>query len=323
MRRGEVEWRASEATWDGYRDPKGPAPIELAGRFENGLQAWIHVLSFTERDALATHFVAKAEIRVDVEALLTWYERVRRPLPWRATRDPYALLVSEVMLQQTQALRVVPYYERWLARFPYAGGARGRARRATCWRCGAGSATTAARWRCSARPRSSPSTAGRPISRAAGRRAVHGGRGRLVRVGPAGRGGRHQRAARARAPRRRRAHAARAGARAAALLPPGRAATFNQAMMELGATVCRPRAPRCGACPVAARLPRAAAGGAAPARARSRFEDTDRWARGRVLAALLAGEEPPVHGERRERALAGLERDGLVVRGADGSCRLP
>ena len=41
--------------------PKGPAPIELAGRFENGLQAWIHVLSFTERDALATHFVAKAE----------------------------------------------------------------------------------------------------------------------------------------------------------------------------------------------------------------------------------------------------------------------
>jgi A/G-specific adenine glycosylase len=58
---------------------------------------------------------------VDVEALLTWYERVRRPLPWRATRDPYALLVSEVMLQQTQALRVVPYYERWLARFPSAG----------------------------------------------------------------------------------------------------------------------------------------------------------------------------------------------------------
>src|ERR671928_1617534 len=54
----------------------------------------------------------------DVDALLSWYERVRRPLPWRSTRDPYALLVSEVMLQQTQALRVVPYYERWLARFP-------------------------------------------------------------------------------------------------------------------------------------------------------------------------------------------------------------
>jgi hypothetical protein len=59
----EVEWRANEQTWDGYRDPKGPAPIELMGLFEIGLQAWIHVLSFTERDALATHFVAKAEIR--------------------------------------------------------------------------------------------------------------------------------------------------------------------------------------------------------------------------------------------------------------------
>src|SRR4051795_254729 len=55
---------------------------------------------------------------MDVAALLAWYERVRRPLPWRQTRDPYALLVSEVMLQQTQALRVVPYYERWLVRFP-------------------------------------------------------------------------------------------------------------------------------------------------------------------------------------------------------------
>src|SRR3954463_11447064 len=54
----------------------------------------------------------------DTDALLGWYERVRRPLPWRETRDPYALLVSEVMLQQTQALRVVPYYERWLVRFP-------------------------------------------------------------------------------------------------------------------------------------------------------------------------------------------------------------
>src|SRR5689334_24219808 len=55
---------------------------------------------------------------MDTAALLRWYRRVRRPLPWRATRDPYALLVSEVMLQQTQALRVVPYYERWLSLFP-------------------------------------------------------------------------------------------------------------------------------------------------------------------------------------------------------------
>ena len=50
--------------------------------------------------------------------LLRWYEREARDLPWRRTRDPWAILVSEVMLQQTQAARVVPYYERFLARFP-------------------------------------------------------------------------------------------------------------------------------------------------------------------------------------------------------------
>src|SRR4051812_38865925 len=53
----------------------------------------------------------------DTEVLLSWYARVRRSLPWRATREPYTLLVSEVMLQQTQAARVVPYYEAFLARF--------------------------------------------------------------------------------------------------------------------------------------------------------------------------------------------------------------
>jgi hypothetical protein len=62
-----VDWHAGEETWDGYRDPKGPAPMELAGRFAipgGPLVAWIHILSFTERDALATHFVAKTEIRL-------------------------------------------------------------------------------------------------------------------------------------------------------------------------------------------------------------------------------------------------------------------
>src|SRR3981081_3349692 len=52
------------------------------------------------------------------EALLRWYADHGRDLPWRGTHDPYRVLVSEVMLQQTQAARVVPYYERFLARFP-------------------------------------------------------------------------------------------------------------------------------------------------------------------------------------------------------------
>jgi A/G-specific adenine glycosylase len=57
---------------------------------------------------------------------------------------------------------------------------------------------------------------------------------------------------------------------------------------------------------------------------RERFEDSDRWARGRIVAALVAGEPPPALApERRARAEAGLLRDGLVVRAADGALRLP
>jgi A/G-specific adenine glycosylase len=51
-------------------------------------------------------------------SLLSWYVHHGRELPWRPTRDPYAILVSEIMLQQTQAATVVPYYNRWLRRFP-------------------------------------------------------------------------------------------------------------------------------------------------------------------------------------------------------------
>ena len=51
-------------------------------------------------------------------ALLAWFRRFGRDLPWRRTRDPYAILVSEVMLQQTQVERVVPRYLAWLERWP-------------------------------------------------------------------------------------------------------------------------------------------------------------------------------------------------------------
>src|SRR3989337_2549684 len=50
--------------------------------------------------------------------LLAWYAKNQRQLPWRRTRDPYAIWVSEVMLQQTRVETVSPYYRRWLRRFP-------------------------------------------------------------------------------------------------------------------------------------------------------------------------------------------------------------
>jgi A/G-specific adenine glycosylase len=89
--------------------------------------------------------------------------------------------------------------------------------------------------------------------------------------------------------------------------------------MELGATVCTARAPRCGACPLRA----GCHGPEAPApraRARERFEDSNRWVRGRVVAALAAGEGVPrdLAPERLQPALQGLLRDGLIRRVAGG-----
>ncbi|MEO1623373.1 MAG: A/G-specific adenine glycosylase, partial [Cyanobacteria bacterium J06632_3] len=51
-------------------------------------------------------------------SLRRWYQTQGRDLPWRRTRDPYAIWISEIMLQQTQVKTVIPYYERWLAKFP-------------------------------------------------------------------------------------------------------------------------------------------------------------------------------------------------------------
>jgi A/G-specific adenine glycosylase len=263
--------------------------------------------------------------------LLRWYAGAARPLPWRATRDPYALLVSEVMLQQTQVARVLARYEAWLARFPDAA-ALAAAPAADVLRAWSGlgynrralalqaAARVVARdgWPADLRalPGVGDYTAAAVASFAWDRpvAAVDTNVRRVI--------GRWD-GAPARPPRR-------LAARAQELLPAGRAATWNQAMMELGATVCTARAPRCGSCPVApwCRSAGAAAvaqpGWAAPRRTRERFEDTDRWARGRLVAALVAGiPEPPLELRRRERAVAGLERDGLIVVAPGGRLQLP
>jgi A/G-specific adenine glycosylase len=253
------------------------------------------------------------------EAVLRWYASAGRDLPWRRTRDPYAVLVSEVMLQQTQVARVIPRYEAWLDRWPDAAALAaatpadvlrewvglGYNRRALRLReaCAVvardGWPRTVAALR--ALPGVGPYTAAAVASFAFGEQVA------AVDVNVA-------------------RVAGRLGQDVADLLAPGRADLFNHAMMDLGATVCTARRPRCGGCPVAGWCPSAGDVPVAPAvrGPRTRFEDTDRYARGRIVAALAAGEALPagLGGERTERALAGLVRDGLVVRDSDG-VRLP
>jgi A/G-specific adenine glycosylase len=237
-------------------------------------------------------------------ALLAWYRRERRDLPWRRTTDPYRILVSEVMLQQTQVPRVVPRYEAWVARWPTAEAlaAAPPADVLRAW-VGLGYNRRAVRLHEAARrvaaggwpddletlPGVGPYTAAAVGSFAFGRQTV------AIDT-----------------------NARRVFARAGTLTPPpGEAATFNQATMELGARVCTARRPRCGECPLTAGC--ASSGRVAavprPAAARQRFEDTDRYVRGRIVAAAATGEPLPegIGADRIERAVAALAREGLVV----------
>ncbi len=192
--------------------------------------------------------------------LLAWYARSGRDLPWRRTRNPYRVLVSEIMLQQTQVSRVVPKYREWLRRYPsletLAAASAGEVREA--W-YPLGYNIRPLRLRAIARtvvrrhggrlPRSRDGllalkgigayTAGAVLSFAFGEDAaildtnvrrlltrVWRGDGRPVRD-----------------------HAL--WDLAERLLPRGRAYDFNQALMDLGATICTARRPRCDACPLA------------------------------------------------------------------------
>ncbi|HZO35457.1 MAG TPA: A/G-specific adenine glycosylase [Solirubrobacteraceae bacterium] len=94
---------------------------------------------------------------------------------------------------------------------------------------------------------------------------------------------------------------------------------LGHALMDLGATICTARRPRCEACPLERCGSRGMVAEAPRGRERAeRFEDSNRWVRGRVVAALAAGERlPDIEPERLERALRGLARDGLVVRDGD------
>jgi A/G-specific adenine glycosylase len=195
--------------------------------------------------------------------VLAWYDRHGRDLPWRKTRDPYRILVSEVMLQQTQVDRVMPKYLEWIERYPSfdALAAAPLDEVTTSW-YPLGYNVRPRRLHAIAREAVEryggdlPSdgetlrtfkgvgeyTAGAVLSFAFGQRApildtnvarllfrVFIGRGEL----------------------KRHAMRKRLWAVSRAVLPVRRVFDFNQALMDLGATVCTARRPKCTACPLA------------------------------------------------------------------------
>lgn len=190
-------------------------------------------------------------------ALLDHFDRTRRALPWRSERTPYRVMVSEFMLQQTRVATVVPYYRRWVRRFPgwdalaeaeeeevlrawtglgYYRRARSLHRAARMVRDRFGGELPEEPAALRRLPGVGEYTAGAVASIAFGRvaPAVDGNVRRVV-----------CRLFDLEAPTARRLRDAAAG-----LVDPERPGDFNEAMMELGATVCTPRSPGCWDCPV-------------------------------------------------------------------------
>jgi A/G-specific adenine glycosylase len=226
------------------------------------------------------------------QLLLTWFAEYARDLPWRRTRDPYAILVSEVMLQQTQVERVVPRYLRWLERWPTAQAL-----------ADASTADVIREWQGLGYNRRAVS-----LKRAAEHVAARGWPDdlrKLPGVGP------YTAAALANFAFGRPVlpvdtNVRRVQERTGAEFGPAAA----QALMDLGATICLARVPRCGACPLAAGCPSRGAR-FEPLRKQSRFEGSFRHRRAATLRLVAERARPP--GELDAEAVEALARDGLVV----------
>jgi len=275
--------------------------------------------------------------------LLSWFAAHGRNLPWRRTRDPYAILVSEVMLQQTQVERVLPKYAEFLERFPtfeaLAAAPLGEVirawaplgynrravrlyrialhvvaehggqlveERAALRRLGGIGEYTAAAVACFAFGAQEP-VVDTNVRRALGRWALGTGSPppKLLAV------------------------------LAREALPEGRAWEGNQTLMDLGALVCTSRAPRCLVCPLRAGCAWAGRSTAEGAEGKKEtpFRGSDRYYRGRIvdelrrlppgggltLTAMAAavGLEVEDSGERMAKLVEALERDGLAVRAGE------
>ncbi|HEX5173040.1 MAG TPA: A/G-specific adenine glycosylase [Gaiellaceae bacterium] len=222
------------------------------------------------------------------DLLLAWFATCGRDLPWRGTRDPYAILVSEVMSQQTQVERVVPRWRRWLERWPTAEAL-----------AAAPAGEVIREWQGLGYNRRALS-----LHRAAQRVAAHGWPDDLTELPGVG----------------------RYTADAVACFAFGRdvlpvdvnvrrvsersgvsfSAAAAQALMDLGKTVCLARIPRCDVCPLAAECP-SRGRRFEPSRRQGPFEGSFRQRRATALRAVVAGTEP-----QDAEAVASLARDGLV-----------
>lgn len=288
-----------------------------------------------------------ADLRAVQSALLAWFEQHRRDLPWRHTRDPYAILVSEIMLQQTQVDRVLPYWHAWMERWPTAEAL-----------ANAPVADVIREWKGLGYNRRAVN-----LQRAAQAVVTAGGEFpttvegllALPGIGPYTAGAiacfaYEQDVAFIDTNMRRVLHRIFVGVDvpkpvvpdkhvleiAAEVIPPGNGWTWNQAIMEFGAIHCTARKPLCLTCPVQAfceAFPEIQAAIASAGKAKSGtvipFEQTNRYFRGRIMDELRAHEGEGVSlSEMGPAVKAGfasgdypwllelvtaLERDGLLV----------
>ncbi|HET7760397.1 MAG TPA: A/G-specific adenine glycosylase [Gaiellaceae bacterium] len=226
------------------------------------------------------------------ELLLAWFDEHGRDLPWRRTRDPYAILVSEVMLQQTQAARVAPRWDAWLERWPTPAAL-----------AAAPSADVIREWQGLGYNRRAVSL--QRAARVVVERGWPDDLTELPGVGPY-------------------------TAAAVACFALGRDVlpidvnvrrvqertgerfdhTCAQALMDLGATVCIARIPRCEVCPLAASCP-SRGRRYEPLRRQSRFEGSFRQRRAQTLR--LVAESPRPLAALDADAVRSLERDELVL----------
>ncbi len=282
--------------------------------------------------------MSRTERTAFARPVLGWGEHHRRDLPWRSTRDPWRVLVSEVMLQQTQAPRVVEPYGRFIKQFPTpsACAAAGAGAVVRAW-AGLGYNRRAANLHRAAvaivehhagrvpddlaalraLPGVGPYTARAVLSFAYEHDVgvVDTNVGRLLARAVAGRP----------------LTAPEAQRLADDLVPRGHAWAYNQALFDLGTSHCTARAPACGDCPLRRRcrwarsgspLPDPARSSAGASRSQGTFAGSDRQGRGRIVAALRSGQVAaadlpvaagwPGQAGRAARVAQALVDDGLA-----------